>query len=151
VWHVNLPAQLQVFPNPTSKPDVRGSERHAVQTILVVDDELGAIEVVATSLEDEGYRVLSAANGRHGLEKLAEGSVDVAVIDFMMPLLDGAAMGRAMKENPVFRGIPIIMMSAVGESLVRERFDGYTAFLRKPFRITALLEVVRRVLHKGER
>jgi CheY-like chemotaxis protein len=117
-----------------------------VQTILVVDDELGAIEVVATSLEDEGYRVLSAANGRHGLEKLAEGPVDLAVIDFMMPLLDGAGLGRAMKEDPALRHIPIIMMSAVGESLVRARFDGYSAFLRKPFRISALIDTVRRVL-----
>jgi CheY-like chemotaxis protein len=122
-----------------------------VQTILVVDDELGAIEVVATALEDEGYRVLSAANGRHGLEKLAEGSVDLAVIDFMMPLVDGAAMGRAMKQDPAFRNVPIIMMSAVGESLVREQFDGYAAFLRKPFRIAALLDVVRRVLDRSGR
>ncbi len=117
-----------------------------MQTILVVDDELGAIEVVATALEDEGYRVLSAANGRHGLEKLAEGQVDLAVIDFMMPLLDGAGLGRAMKADPAFAKIPIIMMSAVGETVVRERFDGYTAFLRKPFRISALIDTVRRVL-----
>ena len=117
-----------------------------MQTILVVDDELGAIEVVATALEDEGYRVLTAANGRHGLEKLAEGSVDLAIIDFMMPLLDGAGLGHAMQEDPALRKIPIIMMSAVGEPVVRERFDGYTAFLRKPFRIPALLVVVRRVL-----
>ena len=117
-----------------------------MQTILVVDDELGAIEVVATALEDEGYRVLSAANGRHGLERLTEGSVDLAVIDFMMPLLDGTSMARAMKADPAFKNIPIIMMSAVGESVVRERFDGYTAFLRKPFRISALIDTVRRVL-----
>jgi FixJ family two-component response regulator len=38
------------------------------------------------------------------------------------------------------------MMSAVGETVVRERFDGYTAFLRKPFRIAALIDTVRRVL-----
>jgi len=117
-----------------------------VQTILVVDDEFGAIEVVATALEDEGYRVLSAANGRHGMEKLAEGAVDLAVIDFMMPLLDGAGMGKAMKADPAYQHIPIIMMSAVGEPQVRERFDGYTAFLRKPFRISALIEAARRVL-----
>jgi CheY-like chemotaxis protein len=117
-----------------------------VQTILVVDDELGAIEVVATALEDEGFRVLSAANGRHGLEKLAEGSVDLAVLDFMMPLMDGAEMGRAMKDNATYATIPIIMMSAVGESVVRQRFDGYVAFLRKPFRISALIDIVRRVL-----
>jgi len=121
-----------------------------VQTILVVDDELGAIEVVATTLEDEGYRVLTAANGRHGLEKLAEGKVDLTIIDFMMPLLDGAAMARAMQHDPVLRDVPIILMSAVGESHVRERFDGYAAFLRKPFRISALLDAVRRVLPRTE-
>jgi CheY-like chemotaxis protein len=125
-------------------PPAVGSE--AVQTILVVDDELGATEVVTAALEDEGYRVLSAANGRHGLEKLAEGQVDLAVIDFMMPLLDGAALGRAMKADPAFQQIPIIMMSAVGESFVRERFEGYNAFLRKPFRISVLIDTVRRVL-----
>ena len=117
-----------------------------MQTILVVDDELGAIEVVATALEDEGFRVLSAANGRHGLEKLTEGQVDLAVIDFMMPLVDGAALGKQMQAHPAYKNIPIIMMSAVGESVVRERFDGYTAFLRKPFRISALIDTVRRVL-----
>ncbi len=135
------PTILLSIPIPDARTDLK-----AVQTILVVDDELGAIEVVTTSLEDEGYRVLSASNGRHGLEKLAEGQVDLAVIDFMMPLLDGAAMGRTMKGNPALRNIPIIMMSAVGESLVRERFDGYAAFLRKPFRIAVLIDAVRNVL-----
>jgi CheY-like chemotaxis protein len=118
----------------------------AVQTILVVDDEFGAVEVVTAALEDEGYRVLSAANGRLGLERLAEHPVDLAIVDFMMPLMDGTQMGRAMRNNPALRNIPILMVSAVGEAQVRERFDGYQAFLRKPFRITALLETVRRLL-----
>ena len=72
--------------------------------------------------------------------------MDIAVNDFKMPQLDGAAMGRAMMSDPALQKIPIIMMSAVGESLVRERFDGYAAFLRKPFRISALIDTVRRVL-----
>jgi CheY-like chemotaxis protein len=117
-----------------------------VQTILVIDDELGAIEVLVAALEDEGYRVLSAGNGRHGLESLAATSVDLVIVDFMMPLLDGAAMGRAMKEQPSLRDIPIIMMSAVSESLVRKQFSGYTAFLRKPFRVSALIDLVHKVL-----
>jgi len=61
-------------------------------------------------------------------------------------LVDGTAMAREMKANPAFKNIPIIMMSAVGESVVRERFDGYAVFLRKPFRISALIDTVRRVL-----
>jgi CheY-like chemotaxis protein len=117
-----------------------------VQTILVVDDELGAIEVLVAALEDEGYRLLSAGNGRHGLESLAAAAVDLVITDFMMPLLDGAAMGREMKSQARLKDIPIIMMSAVSENLVRERFADYAAFLRKPFRIEELIELVHRVL-----
>ena len=117
-----------------------------VQTILVVDDEFGAIEVLVAALEDEGYRVLSAANGRRGLECLANGKVDLVILDFMMPLVDGAAMACSMKENPALRDIPIIMMSAVNEGRIRERFDAYAAFLRKPFRVATLIEAVHKIL-----
>lgn len=117
-----------------------------MQTILIVDDEFGAVEVVTAALEDEGYRVLSAANGRLGLERLAHNPVDLAIIDYMMPLMDGAQIAQAMRTSPELREIPIIMISAVGETQVRARFNGYQAFLRKPFRIAALLESVRRLL-----
>jgi len=118
----------------------------SVQTILVVDDELAALEVLVAALEDEGYRVLSAGNGRHGLETLVATPVDLVIVDFMMPLLDGAGMAKAMKEQPGLKDIPIIMMSAVSEDLVRERFADYTAFLRKPFRVSALIALVQKVL-----
>jgi CheY-like chemotaxis protein len=117
-----------------------------VQTILVVDDEFGAVEVVTAALEDEGYRVLSAANGRLGLERLANNTVDLAIVDYMMPLMDGIQMAQAMRESPTRRGVPIIMVSAVGEAQLRGKFEGYQAFLRKPFRIATLLDTVRRLL-----
>lgn len=117
-----------------------------MQTILVVDDEFGAVEVLVAALEDEGYRVLSAANGRHGLQCLAENQVDLVITDFMMPLLDGTGMGLAMKADPRTRDIPIIMTSAVTESAVAAKFDGYSAFLRKPFNVDRLLNLVRSLL-----
>ena len=117
-----------------------------MQTILVVDDEFGAVEVITAALEDEGYRVLSAANGRLGLERLANNTVDLAIIDYMMPLMDGAQMAQAMRQDLSLRDMPIIMVSAVGEAQLQGRFEGYQAFLRKPFRIAALLDAVRRLL-----
>lgn len=119
-----------------------------MQTILVIDDELGAIEVLVAALEDDGYRVLSAGNGRHGLESLAAAPVDLVIVDYMMPLLDGAAMGQAMKSDPALKHIPIIMMSAVSEVQVRGHFADYAAFLRKPFRVAALIELIHKVLPK---
>ena len=117
-----------------------------MQTILVIDDELGATEVLVAALEDEGYRVLCAGNGRHGLDCLQGTPVDLVILDYMMPLMDGAAMGKAMKADPVLARIPIIMMSAVSEPQLRSHFADYTAFLRKPFRASALIELVRKVL-----
>ena len=117
-----------------------------MKTVLVVDDEFGIADVLVTALEDEGYRVFTAANGQRGLERLAENRPDLVISDFMMPLMDGAAMARAIRADPDSKDIPIIMISAVAEAMVRERFDGYDAFLRKPFQIAALLELVARTL-----
>jgi CheY-like chemotaxis protein len=117
-----------------------------VRTVLIVDDEVGSIDILAGALEDEGYRVFTAANGRRALERLAENKPDVVVSDFMMPLMNGAALGRTIRADPAYRDIPIIMTSAVPEAALRERFDGYQAFLRKPFAIGTLLQVIASVI-----
>lgn len=117
-----------------------------MRTVLVVDDEFGTVEVLVAALEDAGYRVLTAANGRRALERLEENRPDLVISDFMMPLMDGAALVLAMRSNPAYRDIPIIMMSAAPESALRKRLDGYEAFLRKPFRVPALLERIVSIL-----
>ena len=61
-------------------------------TVLVVDDEFGIAELFDAILTDEGYRVLTAINGRHGLEMLAQERPDLVFLDYMMPVMDGAAM-----------------------------------------------------------
>jgi CheY-like chemotaxis protein len=117
-----------------------------VRTVLIIDDEFGIVDVLVAALEDEGYRVFTAANGRRGLERLAENKPDLVISDFMMPLMDGATMARTMRENPDYRSIPIIMMSAVPEAALRPRFDDYQAFLRKPFSVAVLLSLMITVL-----
>src|SRR5579872_3007900 len=113
-----------------------------MRTVLVVDDEFGTVEVLVAALEDAGYRVLTAANGRRALERLEENRPDLVISDFMMPLMDGAALVAAMRANPSFRDIPVVMKSAAPEAALRKHLDGYAAFLRKPFRVPALLEIV---------
>jgi CheY-like chemotaxis protein len=117
-----------------------------MRTVLLVEDEFGVAEVLVSALEDEGYRVVSAGNGRQGLERLAEAKPDLVVSDFMMPVMDGAAMGRAMRADAAYAGIPIIMMSSLSEVELRKHFDGYTVFIRKPFRVPAFIDLVARTL-----
>jgi CheY-like chemotaxis protein len=122
----------------------------AVRTVLVVDDEFGTVEVLVAALEDAGYRVLTAANGRRALERIEENKPDLVVSDFMMPLMDGATLVQAMHSNPEYRDIPVIMMSAAPEAALRKHLDGYAAFLRKPFRLQALLELISAIFARAE-
>ena len=118
-----------------------------MRTVLVVDDEFGTVEVLLAALEDAGYRALTAANGRRALERLEENKPDLVVSDFMMPLMNGAELVRTMRSNPQYRDIPVIMMSAAPETALRRHLQEYEAFLRKPFRLPALLELIASLLN----
>ena len=97
-------------------------------TVLIVEDEFAIADLLEMVLTDEGYHVLTAANGRQGLERLAEGPrPDLVISDYMMPVLDGAGLLRAMRESEAQRDIPCIVMSSMPEANVRERTDGYAA------------------------
>ena len=115
-------------------------------TVLVVDDEFGIGELFEAILTDDGHRVLTAINGRHGLEVLAQEPVDLVFLDYMMPVMNGAAMLATLLAHPTLRCIPVIMMSAMLEAGGAERCSGYSAFLRKPFRIGQVLALTSRLL-----
>jgi CheY-like chemotaxis protein len=115
-------------------------------TILVVDDEFGVAELLEAVLSEAGYRVLTAINGQHGLEVLAGERVDLVFLDFMMPVMNGAMMLRAMTADPALDGIPVVIMSSLPEAAVAERSSGYADFLRKPFRISAVLGIAGRLV-----
>lgn len=117
-----------------------------MKTILVVDDEIANAEVLSLILEEEGYRVFCAANGRHGLERVSEVNPQLVVLDFMMPLMSGGDVGRALRAGAATRGIRIVLNSSLPEAAVREHFDGYDAYLQKPYSIDRALEIIRRLL-----
>ena len=110
-------------------------------TVLVVDDESSIVEVLTTLLEDEGYHVITARNGQEGLACLAESQPEVVLCDVMMPVLDGREMCRRMQANPLYRSIPIVLMSAVN---VAAKLAGcnYTLLLSKPFDLEEVIKTV---------
>ena len=117
-------------------------------TVVVIDDEFGIAELFEAVLEDEGYRVLIATNGKRGLEVLAEERADLVFLDYMMPVMDGAAVLRGMKANPTLQGIPVVMMSSMPEATVAERCLGYVIFMRKPFKIAQVTYLAEQLLGK---
>jgi CheY-like chemotaxis protein len=120
-----------------------------VKTVLVIDDEWAIAEVLEALLTDEGYRVIVAQDGRHGLERAAEGPPDVILLDFMMPVMDGPATLAALRADPETALVPVILMSSLPEATVAERIRGYVTFLRKPFRIMTVLDAVEAALRSN--
>ena len=117
-------------------------------TILVVEDEFGIAEVLASVLTDAGHGVITAINGRQGLERLKETRPQLVLLDFMMPVLDGPAMLRIMRSSPEGHDIPAIIMSSLPEPAVAEAVSGmYSGFIRKPFKLRAVIDMVERVLN----
>lgn len=115
-------------------------------TVLIVDDEFGIVEVITVALEDEGHRVFGAVNGRQGLERLAETEVDLVLLDFMMPVLDGPGMYRSMQMDRVLRMIPVVVMTSLDEARVRQECGDSVGYLRKPFSIGRMTQEVERML-----
>jgi CheY-like chemotaxis protein len=122
-----------------------------MQTVLVVDDEFGVAEVLQSILEDEGYRVVTAINGKQALTRLGEHTPDVIMLDYMMPIMDGTQTLAAIRNDAAFKNIPVIMMSSLEEAAVRETAIDYDSFLRKPFRAMAVLKLVTQLLSQSPR
>ena len=114
--------------------------------VLVVDDEFGIAELIASILADEGHCVSIAVNGRRALEALAGDRPALMFLDYMMPVMDGSAVLHAMHADPALRDIPVVQMSGIPEDTLAQRCTGYAAVMVKPFRVREVLAVTRRLL-----
>ena len=104
-------------------------------TILVVDDNDLNRDMLHRRLAKDGYQVLLAENGHIALEALASNTIDLVLLDIMMPELDGYEVLKRMKADKDLRGVPVIMITAVDEldSTVKCIELGAEDYLPKPF------------------
>ena len=117
-----------------------------MRTVLIVEDEWAIADWLQVLLSENGYNVLSAGNGREALAILHRETPDLVLTDFMMPLVDGAGLIAAMQEKSATRDIPVVVVTSLLESVVRDRVVGYRAYLRKPFREAELIKVVQGIV-----
>src|SRR5215212_7865117 len=110
------------------------------QTILVVDDDPNLVVILTTLLEDAGYAVRQASDGRAALEAIAAHPPDLVLSDVRMPRLDGRELVDRLARQAI--PIPVILMSSAHVAL-----DGHAVpFLAKPFDFDRLLTLEREVL-----
>jgi PAS domain S-box-containing protein len=116
-------------------------------SILVIDDDPDVRAFIAESLEESGYRVRQAADGRQGLAQAAAERPDLAVIDFIMPGMSGAEVARQLLER--WPKQPILFVSGYSETDAIRGIAPEAQLLSKPFRADALAQAVRRALASG--
>ena len=113
-------------------------------TILLVEDDALISEVLTSVLEDEGYLVIVAHDGEQAIALLSTTRPDLALLDVMMPLVDGREVLRHIRATESTRDLPVILMSASPLSVL-EGAESYSLFLRKPFDLQTLLDEVTRL------
>jgi CheY-like chemotaxis protein len=120
--------------------------------ILIVDDDNDVRSALSEMLEEEGFSVEGAPNGREALARLRGGKVHPAVIllDLMMPGMDGWDFRSEQMQDPKLALVPVVIVSASGFSResIRTQFRP-AAYVEKPIERTALLEVIRDVVRSG--
>ncbi|MEU7992135.1 response regulator transcription factor [Rothia amarae] len=118
--------------------------------LLVVDDEPNILELLATSLRFAGFEVVTAANGREALEKAETENPDLAVLDVMMPDLDGFTVVRKLRSAG--RLFPVLFLTAKDDT--EDKVTGLTVggddYVTKPFSLDEVVARIRAVLRRTQ-
>lgn len=111
--------------------------------VLVVDDDPGIRAVVAETLELEGYRVETVADGAQALRAIERERPALVLLDMRMPVLDGWGVARELRERGV--AVPVVVMTAAQDARRWAAEIAAPAFLAKPFDLDDLVRVVERL------
>ena len=116
--------------------------------VLVCDDERHIVRLIQVNLERQGYQVVTAFDGKEGLEKIASEKPNVVVLDVMMPYMDGFEVLKRIRKEPETEALPVIMLTAKAQD--KDVFEGYhygaDMYLTKPFNPMELVAFVKRIL-----
>jgi CheY-like chemotaxis protein len=125
----------------------------AKKYVLIVDDDPDLVETVAMLLESKGYEVGKAYDGVEGEESIKKRHPDVVVLDVMMPRKDGYKLCKELKADPSTRGIPVLLLTAVGEAVPTTTYTHHEGmsteaedYLAKPVDAATLVEAVERLI-----
>jgi CheY-like chemotaxis protein len=130
---------VDYFVKPVNREDlVRALDRvhilprsdHRPPSVLVIDDDKAAIDLMQVILENEGYRVFKAYEGKEGVEIATRERPDLVILDLIMPETSGFTVAYQLKQIPATRSIPIIILTSMDiDEETRERLGSYVSGL----------------------
>jgi CheY-like chemotaxis protein len=112
------------------------------KSVLVVEDNRDVQEVLCMILEDQGYEVVAAANGAQALEKMQTIHPSVVLLDYMMPVMNGATFMHELQQRGLRQDLHVVLITASGAARRLGREMGADVALDKPFDLDRLLDVV---------
>jgi len=113
-------------------------------SILVVDDDPAILSTVSDILSFEGYRVERATNGEEALQLIARSLPALVLLDMRMPVVDGWAFARILKEHGL--SVPILVMTAAQDARRWAQEIGAQGYIAKPFELLDLLDAVEQMM-----
>ena len=123
-----------------------------IESILVVEDEKDIVDLIEHHLKQSGFSVITALDGRSGLERARAEHPSLIILDLMLPEIDGKDICRALKSNPSTQSIPILMLTAKAEEV--DRIVGFELgaedYVTKPFSPKELVLRVKAILRRKE-
>ena len=118
------------------------------KTILIVEDNPDAREMVSVVLAAEGFFVRTAEDGQEALEVVRDWLPDLIITDIQMPNMDGIAMIKRMRELFGAKPVPIVVMSAFSSRATQEALDaGANESASKPMQVESLIKIVKQLLN----
>jgi len=120
------------------------------KSVLIVDDESYIVKSLSFVMKNAGFEAYSAGDGEEALQKLDEMVPDLVILDVMMPKLDGFEVCKAIRGNPAWSSIKIIMLTAKGRDSEREKglALGADDYLTKPFSTRDILKRVQEMMNE---
>ena len=140
---ITLPATCPDARDAAVESRSRSSRADATGTVLIIDDEKVAHDLLEKELSNEGYEVLHAMGGREGLKVAKAARPDLITLDIIMPDLDGWSVLRAIKDDPDLRETPVVLVTIMGDRDLGFAL-GAADFITKPFERERLVQVVNR-------
>jgi phosphate regulon transcriptional regulator PhoB len=123
------------------------------QRIVVIEDEKDIVDLLTYTLRKEGFDVRSSARGKEGLDLIRRGPADLALIDIMLPDLDGLEVCKRVRADDNLKGLPVIFLTAKGEEFDRilGLEIGADDYMVKPFSPRELVARIKAVLRRQDR
>lgn len=118
------------------------------KTLLIVDDDLFLVDIMAFTLKQNGFEIIKAHNGQEAIDTINKEHVDLVLTDIMMPVMDGFELAANLRKNENTKNIPIIFLTA--KSNLEDKNKGFNIgindYVVKPFNLKDLVSRINKAL-----